>query len=897
MTKVIQSTIAERQSEAATATLNFESKLFRQRTGLFDTGVTKALATLTPYTPLSFEGAATAEQAGTIATATVPVVVGLTHLPMDKARFVGPIEAPRAGDFRIGSGKEGIGMPSNKDGYTMPLRYQRKPTYRKRVNETKEEFQNRKETGLAKWRSDKTADAMFPGTYYRAYKDGLVDWLLGIDPITSRGQWSDPKNFNKRRLAYWDRAVPQVNHESTANMDGYVRDFLGASTEAVPFATSQSQSVSAGYGQLEEGADWSGTDSPVMIDAALPIGIRQFRTDEIATNYIANNRNRVVIGYTIGARNVKLFYTPAAIDMVVRRFSSIFELFGTMSPRMQYIGRGHLRTSEKSQTDPQGYELWSPATSESNALEAKRPYLAEPNLNWSSGAVAYNTKQLPANGQIYIDPNQMGYTVKKKFCKYNHVMTQVGLSMMETLQAFGAGLNQFLTPMNQPFIDKDSSAQVTSLQMLFAAMFGTTAASTINVEDWTEDAGGRLAHDRTASILGMFFNPGHSHIDPGVMVYQSALNAEEGPLMEILKVIRQQSSYEEGGAKFDAAFDNDLGMLDRADLRYRLADMDVSAALMMNEAIGRLFVFSVMGGALSQHMTVPTVTAKLEYHNNAARDSVITSLKMAHRPGVVAAGMGGSGLPFDFIDSRITQEVVARIPCYMRKTKANASYFNSYIGISTPDPVGEVADKISENGVCTTMLEGDDIQFTPIVRGGSSSLVTKRKGVSITIAHLARPEYYEPGVSTIGAIYGLMSDNKSVSGNYFLQPSTGVFHDDRVEDTMYRALAGSQSTKLYALVNPDMDRAAINRMTAWYETRSLQPWKNFTYIPIDENGNIDWNKWKLMYVDAGIDISPDTWKRAMLQDVNMSRQSALYPPAAPSLETTADMEVRYERED
>jgi hypothetical protein len=259
--------------------------------------------------------------------------------------------------------------------------------------------------------------------------------------------------------------------------------------------------------------------------------------------------------------------------------------------------------------------------------------------------------------------------------------------------------------------------------------------------------------------------------------------------------------------------------------------------------------------------------------------------------------MGGSGLPFDFIDSRITQEVVARIPCYMRKTKANASYFNSYIGISTPDPVGEVADKISENGVCTTMLEGDDIQFTPIVRGGSSSLVTKRKGVSITIAHLARPEYYEPGVSTIGAIYGLMSDNKSVSGNYFLQPSTGVFHDDRVEDTMYRALAGSQSTKLYALVNPDMDRAAINRMTAWYETRSLQPWKNFTYIPIDENGNIDWNKWKLMYVDAGIDISPDTWKRAMLQDVNMSRQSALYPPAAPSLETTADMEVRYERED
>ena len=128
-------------------------------------------------------------------------------------------------------------------------------------------------------------------------------------------------------------------------------------------------------------------NAPVMIDAALPIGIRQFKTDEIASNYIANNKNRVVIGYTIGSRNVKLFYTPAAIDMVVRRFNSIYQLFGTMNPRISYLGRGHLRTNQVDKDDPQGYELWEPATSDMKARESSaRPYLVEPNLNWSCGA-------------------------------------------------------------------------------------------------------------------------------------------------------------------------------------------------------------------------------------------------------------------------------------------------------------------------------------------------------------------------------------------------------------------------------------------------------------------------------------------------------------------------------
>jgi len=886
MTKVIQSTIAERQSEAATAPLNFESKVFRQRTGLFDQGTTKALASLTPYSPLSFEGTATAEQSGTIATANIPIVAGLTHGQGEKVRFVGPQMTPRAKDFRQG-GMKGIGSSEDADKLES-YATTRKPRPRRRADEGDADYAQRKQVEIAAWEQTQ-ADGRYniPGVYYRAYKEGMADWLLGIDPVTSRDQWSDDQNFNARRLLYWKRSVPQVDAGSATNMDNAIaRDFLGASTESIPFATSKSQAVSAGYGQFSEAGGPMDKDSPVMIDAALPIGIRQFRTDEIATNYIANNRNRVVIGYTIGSRNVKLFYSPAAVDMVNRRFSSIYQLFGSMNPRISYLGRGHLRTNVKSRTDPQGYELWAPASDEQKALEQVRPYLQEPNLNWSAGAVAYNTKQLPANGQIYIDPNQMGYATRKKFCKYNHVMTQLGLALMETFSAFGAGLNDMLVPMNNAFIDDDGSAHVAGLQMLFSALFGTTAASTINSDDWTEDAGASNAHSRMASIMGMFFNPGHSHIDPGVLVFQNEVE-DKTALSQLLKAVNAQSQYEGDDAKFDSAFNNDSGMLDTSDLRYRFCDMNVSAALLMNEAIGRLFVFATMGASLSQHMTVPTMMAKLEYHNNAGRDSVIQSLKMAHRPGIVAEGGGsGSGLPFDLIDSRITQQVVARIPCYLRDTSSNRGIYNTYVGISTPDPIGKVEDKVSDNGICTTLLEGDDITFTPIVRGGSGTMMTKRKGVTINITSLTRPEYFEPGVTKLGAIYGLMSDNKSVAGNYFLQPATGAYHDDRVPFTMFRSLAGSESKTLYALVNPDVSRAQINKMTEWYETRGLKPWENFTYIPIDTNGNIDWEKWQLMYVDAGIDINPDMWRRAILQDINVSRNAALYPPAAPSFETT-----------
>lgn len=232
--------------------------------------------------------------------------------------------------------------------------------------------------------------------------------------------------------------------------------------------------------------------------------------------------------------------------------------------------------------------------------------------------------------------------------------------------------------------------------------------------------------------------------------------------------------------------------------------------------------------------------------------------------------------------------MISRIPCYLRTTERSKGIYNTYVGISSPDLIGTVVDKVSEGGVCVTMLEGDDIQFTPIVRGNSGILQTKRKGVTINICHLNRPEYYEPGVSKIGAIYGLMTDNASVGGFYFIQPSTGAFHDDRVPRTMFRALAGDQSTELYTLINPDIDREAIVRMTAWYEARGLKPWQNFTYIPIDVNGNIDWPKWQKMYEDAGIKISEDVWKRAVQQDISMARNSALYPPAAPSFETTEE---------
>lgn len=216
MTKVIQSTIAERQSEAASVPLNFESKVYRQRTGLFDTGVTTALATLTPYTPLSFEGAATAERAGTIATASIPCVAGLTHGSGEKIKFMGPQIAYRADDFRVG-GKTGVGMPGTDARDRFGVDQPKKPDkgkYRKRKGEQDSDVDARYTEDRANWE----AKSILPGTYYRAYKEGLMDWLLGIDPIVSRNQWTNKAGFNKLRLDYWDKTVPMVSSDNDAHV-------------------------------------------------------------------------------------------------------------------------------------------------------------------------------------------------------------------------------------------------------------------------------------------------------------------------------------------------------------------------------------------------------------------------------------------------------------------------------------------------------------------------------------------------------------------------------------------------------------------------------------------------------------------------------------------------------
>jgi len=419
------------------------------------------------------------------------------------------------------------------------------------------------------------------------------------------------------------------------------------------------------------------------------------------------------------------------------------------------------------------------------------------------------------------------------------------------------------------------------LQMMFASLYGTTEITSLGSGDFdfTEMKGASNAHARMAEIFSMFFNKGHSHIDAGCLVYQNSLSDDSGrsALFEALRLLTSDETLMDEASTGITGFDNAAGLLDALDKRYTLCDMRVSAKLLVYEAVGRLFTFSTMASALSSYMTVPTVYANFEYMNNVARETVTEVLRYAHRPQLYADG-GSQNIPFTFIDSRITDEAVMRVPCYLRDTNANRKYFNTYIGMSTPDLLGTVTDKVSEGGTCITMIEGDDIQFTPIVRGTSGTLQTKRKGMSITIINCERPEYYEPGVSRLGGIAGLMTDNSSVGGDYMIQPGDGPSHDPRVVRTIFRALAGGSSPRLFSIINPFDNQDAINRQTKFFEQMGMKPWRNFTYIPVDSNGNIDWEKWQLMYKEAGIVIDKETWEEGIRQNVNLSRNMALYPP-------------------
>jgi hypothetical protein len=405
---------------------------------------------------------------------------------------------------------------------------------------------------------------------------------------------------------------------------------------------------------------------------------------------------------------------------------------------------------------------------------------------------------------MYIPGDQVPYGTMRRNFKYNHIMTQLGMEMMETLQAIGIDLSPSLvgaTPVDsnrrtngsKAYTDSEGAGtQVAALQMVFASMFGSTSAMSTTSDFAVDEAGVAAA---VKDKLGILFNSGHIHVDPGVCSYErssSLFSAEDGMLST-----------------------------DVNGLTYKGKNM--SPAGIMTEFISRYMTFCVAAQCLESYMSVPLYQCHWLYVGSPKPEYVTEQLQMNFRPDVHFDG--DNAMPFTLIPKTLNPgQVLCRVPTYLNcegDTEAN-----SYLGIRDPLPYGNVIDIRFNGDKPMTTTEETDYTFTPIIEADSMVQTQYRNSRTVNCAVWPRPTHYSPGATRVGAIYGMMSDNSSVGGDYYYQPMTGALVNDQVEGdipVVFRAMknAASDSKLVAEALFQGMDRATQDKQQEYWDKHEV----------------------------------------------------------------------------
>jgi hypothetical protein len=382
--------------------------------------------------------------------------------------------------------------------------------------------------------------------------------------------------------------------------------------------------------------------------------------------------------------------------------------------------------------------------------------------------------------------------------KINHILTQLGLEVLEAASAIGIDLNdnlQMREPKERTWGCK-SGSEVSALQMLFGSMFGfTSSASPINdpVIDEVSVASSVKEH------MGLLFSSGHVHVDPGVFAYK----------------YRAQ----------DATGADDWKISDRKYQRsLKFKGNGYSQHMMMVEFIGRYMTFCTALAALGQYMSVPLVQAHWLYIGHPKVEYVTEQMQMNFRSDVYFDG--DHNMPFTLIPTRLNPgEILDRIPCYF-DMDGSRNIANKYLGIRSPTPYGPVQEIRFHGDKPTTVVEEKDYTFSPVIEGDATVITQSRNNRTINAAVWPRPTHYSPGSTRLGLIYGLMHDNARVAGHYYYAPTSGSLNEGG--NVYFRAMGGANSKimntgSLQRSLEHGFSEAAEARRSDYFAKRVVPP--------------------------------------------------------------------------
>jgi hypothetical protein len=532
------------------------------------------------------------------------------------------------------------------------------------------------------------------------------------------------------------------------------------------------------------------------VDGTAPLEVKQYLTEDDALNEITTFPSRMIIGYVIGPRDVKLYYTETAIGMMVRRLRRVVEALGPLKPCYYPMGLGHLAKSS-TQPDP-----WLPkGYRKPNRVEGFKgtAQIYAPSQTWNAGSVTYKASALKATGSMYIPWDQTPYSTMRRNFKYNHILTQLGMEWIETFQAIGIQMNEDLNKSTvKPFNENGYGTQECALQLLFASMFGTTTTHNAT-SDFTADESAVAAGVKDK--IGMMFNSGHIHIDPGVFMYERI----------------------EQGGFLDAERKGYLSSKATSELSYKGKNMSPEG--LMAEFVAKYFTFCVAAQALESYFAVPLYQCHWLYVGSPKPEFVTEQLQMNFRSDVYFDG--DNSLPFTLVPSRLNPgEVISRIPCYFNMNNKAAP--NTYLGVRDPLPYGSVQDIRYNGDKPLTTIEERDYTYAPVIEADSSVQTQYRNSRTINCAVWPRPTHYSPGATRMGAIYGLMSDNASVGGHYYYQPLVGTMVNDNVPNVIYRSTMNnlSDSKAIEKQLFKGSGRKEIKEQAKYWQKHSIMPDEN-----------------------------------------------------------------------
>jgi hypothetical protein len=691
MVKLAQTVGASSIAQGTRMTTNLSSAVVEVRQGTWDDMSEKHMFRVTPFTDIQYSGPEVAAMNSVIASCLVPTVCGVT-----RDTTTGYVTGK---DFSELFTFNGDAVASFAAGDVVQIA-------------------GGKTDGKSGFEKNQVAYETLTGT-------GLADYLLGYGAGASAGSFEGS----------------QATRPSTHSAFSEARKKL--ITTALNDESANSGIASALRRDQGTGFN-SGDDAELSnhqrIAGTYPIRVEQFPSDEIAYDIIANNPQSLTLGYTMDSRAVNMVFTQSAISMIVRRLHRAVERYGPYKPVYTHVGLGHATENTGKDGVIDNYSV------------------SRPGMLWNAGAIAYANKRLNAQGSLYIPQDQVPYSMMKRGFKYNHILTLLGLELIETLNAVGADMSSVVGRSAGGEVNRRSTMsgsaqeQIAMLQILFASVFGSVRGAT-NAADFEVDP--TSVADSVKESIGMLFNSGHIHLDPGFLTYlPGAWN---------------------GSTLNDTTINSNLKYKGRS----------LTPAQMMSEFVAKYVTFVTAVTAFKPYFQVPLYDCHWLYVGSPKPEYVIEQLQMNYRPDVIFEG--GASMPeYTLIPTQLNPgEVLERLPTLFN---AREKVPNTYLGIRDPLPYGSVSEIRFHGDRPMTTIEEREYDFTPIIEADSSVNQVMRNGRVLNIAVLPRPAMYIPGVSILGAISGMMSDNASVGGSYYFQQHNGPFFNDTAKGGKSRPL-------------------------------------------------------------------------------------------------------------